>query len=273
MMIFYKKYSTLIEEKLNDDGKGLFSVKYLENNEAYNYANLVKDDMCVGVVRLVSSNINNLSDIGAENRIDILQVEFLIPLKHPDTSYFVNRIFNNLDKFNNHMEKMESSDVFTTNVQLIQDRMLDEHFNGELYESIIYQMQLNISVDFLYSNEGILTINGDVVDCKASITLNSAKIAEGNIYQASYNQGVQQPRFNGLQYSFDCTLTYNKNSNIHKTLLKHWMCGGTWDIGYTLDELNFTRTCQMTIYTLNAITGDTIKLRVVFTEAGADFSG
>lgn len=270
-MSFYNKITELINSSLNDDNQK-FNVSFLDNTEAYNEDNLIYDEMVQGVTRLTSTSLNPLGDVGSENRVDVMQLEMLIPLGQEDTTYFRNKIINTMsNKINSTMHQFDNIEVLITDVQCIQDSKLNGHINGVEYEDIVFQFTLIVSVDFLYSNEGILKVDNEVIDCKASVILSAEKMATGDIYNNS--DYIQRGRFNGLRYSFEVNLTYNKNNKRHSALLANWMCKGNFNIYYKLDTLELNRTCQMISYTCQAITGDTVKLRIIFQEAEADFVG
>ena len=274
-MTFYKKITQILtDEYLNTEpNQGTYNIEYLNNTDAYNPNNLIYDEECHGVTRLVSTNVNPLSDSGNQNRNDVMQLEVLIPLGHEKTTFYQNKLISALNSFSSkQIIYDEQTDVLITDVQIMQDTKLPGHLNGVEYEQIIIQFSLVVTVDFVYSNEGILKIDGEVVDCKASVTLQVNKMLNGEVYDQT-TDNIQRSRTTGLQYSFDTTLTYNKNNTAHSKLLANWLLQGTFQLSYTLDTLNLERTCQITSYTLNAITGDTIKLRIVFQEAEADFSG
>ena len=263
MMSLYDELAKIIQDDyLNEEVGDLFNIKFLDNTAKYDLENLVVDDQVCGVLNLVSSTVSNLSDTGQENKVDVLQLNLFLPLDE-EANYKRNVAFNSLiRKFSNTYYQIDEVDVQVSDVQVIQDVKYNGHINGKEYEHIVLQFNALITVDFLYSNSGILTIDGDVVDCKAEVVLTSNAILDGKM---TYD-GIQRGQSNGIQYGLSVVLTYNKNNAAHRKMIKNWMLKNTFDVYYELDELVFNRTCQMTNYTVNAITGDTVKLSFTFQE-------
>lgn len=267
-MKFYELLTDIIvDDYLNKEVAGLFNIEFLNNTEFYNKDNLAYDNQIKGVSRLVSTNTNPLSDAGATNRIDIMQVEVLIPLDSQG-AYRRNVFLNGASSLNNVLinsdtsEAFENTEVLITNIQLLADEKLDGHINGVEYERILIQMQCIVTVDFVYSNKGILTIDNVVIDCKAEVILGVQKMLNGKVN----SDGFQVGQNNGIQYSLNVILTYNANNTMHKSLLADWTLGTNRWVSYKLGNLNFNRHCQITSYTMNAVTGDTVKLSLTFQE-------
>lgn len=263
MSLYDQITKKLQDDFLNSEVGDLFNLQYINNTSNYDIENLTSDSQIKGVVSLISSTSNTLSDTGQENKLDVLNLELLIPLDSNST-YHRNLLLNGLTKFNNeYFEAIDGdADIQINNVQIIQDSKYDGFINGTEYEHIIVQFTSLVTVDFLYSNNAVFTIDGEEVDCKAEVILSANKILEGKMTA----DGIQRGQSNGIQYAFTVVLTYNKNNNAHRKMLRNWQLKDTFRVGYTLDVLQFERDCQLTSYTMNAITGDTIKLSLVFQE-------
>ncbi|MBO5711535.1 MAG: hypothetical protein J6R47_01735 [Acholeplasmatales bacterium] len=263
-MSFYNKLADIIQDDYLNQEKGeLFNIKYLDNTAHYDLNNLISEEQLHGVLNLVSSTTSTLSDTGQENKVDIMQLEIFIPLNQ-EATYHSNVLLNGLRQLSNTFHTIDDEiDVQINDVQIIQDAKYNGFINGNEYEHIIVQFTSLVTVDFLYSNNGVLKIDDEVVDCKSEVVLGVNAILDGKMTA----DGIQRGQSNGIQYGLTVILTYNKNNSAHRKMLRNWMLKDKFNISYTLDVLEFNRVCQMTNYTMNAITGDTVKLTLVFQEA------
>lgn len=255
MMTIYEEITNQVEDLLNAE-KELFEVKYLNNTEQYNADNLVFDDKFKGVSNVLSSSVN-IED--SESKTITMQFSLLIPIGNDNYTYGVNTISKVIDLLTNTSFEL-SEIVRTTNVQIITDRKHPTLINGVEYHEITFTFESLIFPNWYWSNESKLTIDNERVDSIINVSLNSQKQTDGKVYQ----DGIVKPQNQGVQIALTVQLIYNKNSEIHRKLLADYKQQNTYSVNYIADALTFNETCQLTSYTLNAITGDTMKLQLTF---------
>lgn len=244
-----------------------FNIMYVENTEFYNANNLIFDDQVKGVLTL-SNSVQSSILSEANNRIDYFNLRVLVPLKHEKTVYFRNKLMAMLQTLANQIESVGNYDAYLNNFQVISDSKYPQVLNGYEYEdiTITFQVILNEHFVFINSNDQKLVIDDNQLTCVISVTLTSQKMLQPNVFIS--NNGIARNQYQGLQYALTVNLILNKDDEKHLSLLSDYTLLSTHSVKYSiLDKLQFNRTCIVSQYLLNVISGDTVKLQLVFVEA------
>ena len=267
----YEKLTELIASTLND-GKELFELKFVKNNEDFNEDNLIYDKFVHGVVNLMSRTPNTIqmTDNSANgitaNGTEVYQIQLLAPITFDDEIKMENQINNFLTIFNNQTIEIEDTTFFTTQTSVINWSKYPSLINGEEYQLIIIQFTAITFTNFLFGNARTLRINNEVLDCIVDVSLSSNKMLNTvvlNGVPVAYTQD------NGTQWNLIVDLIYNKNSALHRTLIRDFYMQKQYSIEYKIGALEFdVSNARMQSYVLQDITGDVIKLRLTFTQGG-----
>lgn len=247
-----------------------FNIMYVENTEFYNANNLIFDDQVKGVLTL-SNSVQSSILSEANNRVDYFNLRVLVPLKHEKTVYFRNKLMAMLQTLANQIEAVGNYDAYLNNFQVISDSKYPQVLNGYEYEdiTITFQVILNEHFVFINSNDQKLVIDDNQLTCVISVTLTSQKMLQPNVF--INNNGIARNQYQGLQYALTVNLILNKDDKKHLSLLSDYTLLSTHSVKYSiLDKLQFNRTCIVSQYLLNVISGDTVKLQLVFAEAEAE---
>ena len=270
---YFEEILNILISTLNVEGgeeTADFNIMYVENTEFYNANNLIFDDQVKGVLTLSNSVQSSiLSD--ANNRVDYFNLRVLVPLKHEKTVYFRNKLMAMLQTLANQIESVGNYDAYLNNFQVISDSKYPQVLNGYEYEdiTITFQVILNEHFVFINSNDQKLVIDDNQLTCVISVTLTSQKMLQPNVFIS--NNGVARNQYQGLQYALTVNLILNKDDEKHLSLLSDYTLLSTHNVKYSiLDKLQFKRTCIVSQYLLNVISGDTVKLQLVFAEAEAE---
>ena len=267
---YFEEILNLILGVLNEEAgeeTSDFNIMYVENTEFYNANNLIFDDQVKGVLTLSNSVQSSiLSD--ANNRVDYFNLRVLVPLKHEKTVYFRNKLMAMLQTLANQIGNIGNYDAYLNNFQVISDSKYPQVLNGYEYEdiTITFQVILNEHFVFINSNDQKLIIDDDQLTCVISVTLTSQKMLQPNVF--INNNGIARNQYQGLQYALTVNLILNKDDEKHLSLLSDYTLLSTHNVEYSiLNKLQFNRTCIVSQYLLNVISGDTVKLQLVFVEA------
>lgn len=270
---YFEEILNILLSTLNVEGgeeTSDFNIMYVENTEFYNANNLIFDDQVKGVLMLSNSVQSSiLSD--ANNRVDYFNLRVLVPLKHEKTVYFRNKLMAMLQTLANQIESVGNYDAYLNNFQVISDSKYPQVLNGYEYEdiTITFQVILNEHFVFINSNDQKLVIDDNQLTCVISVTLTSQKMLQPNVFIS--NNGIARNQYQGLQYVLTVNLILNKDDEKHLSLLSDYTLLSTHSVKYSiLDKLQFNRTCIVSQYLLNVISGDTVKLQLVFAEAEAE---
>lgn len=265
--MFYDELTQLLEDVINN-GIPDFAIKYVDNGVTYDEKNLISKNQVMGVVNLISSQVNSIKTNDEQrSRTDIYTVKFLVPLNsdtHQMPGYYESKIQDFIYNFNNQELIVDSCNIFISNCQITSMFKTDVPINGNDYENVTLQFQAIVSDIFIYGNSRILKIDDVDVDCVIACVFGVRKQ-----YNSIVNSnGIVQNQNCGLVYSLTTDFIFNKNNTAHSQVLQDWMLTTTHKVTYKIASLNFERTCDISELTTNDITGDTIKIRVVFVEQG-----
>ncbi len=270
---YFEEILNLILGVLNEENGNEtsdFNIMYVNNTEYYNPNNLFFDEQVKGVLTLSNSVQSSiLSD--STNRTDYFNLRVLVPLKHDKTVYFRNKLMAMLQTLANQIESVGNYDAYLNNFQVISDSKYPQVLNGYEYEdiTITFQVILNEHFVFINSNDQKLVIDDKQLTCVISVTLTSQKMLQPNVFIS--NNGIARNQYQGLQYVLTVNLILNKDDEKHLSLLSDYTLLSTHSVKYSiLDKLQFNRTCIVSQYLLNVISGDTVKLQLVFAEAEAE---
>ena len=270
---YFEEILNILLSTLNVEGgeeTSDFNIMYVENTEFYNANNLIFDDQVKGVLTL-SNSVQSSILSEANNRIDYFNLRVLVPLKHEKTVYFRNKLMAMLQTLANQIESVGNYDAYLNNFQVISDSKYPQVLNGYEYEdiTITFQVILNEHFVFINSNDQKLVIDDKQLTCVISVTLTSQKMLQPNVFIS--NNGIARNQYQGLQYVLTVNLILNKDDEKHLSLLSDYTLLSTHNVKYSiLDKLQFNRTCIISQYLLNVISGDTVKLQLVFAEAEAE---
>lgn len=270
---YFEEILNILLSTLNVEGgeeTSDFNIMYVENTEFYNANNLIFDDQVKGVLTL-SNSVQSSILSEANNRIDYFNLRVLVPLKHEKTVYFRNKLMAMLQTLANQIESVGNYDAYLNNFQVISDSKYPQVLNGYEYEdiTITFQVILNEHFVFINSNDQKLVIDDKQLTCVISVTLTSQKMLQPNVFIS--NNGIARNQYQGLQYALTVNLILNKDDEKHLSLLSDYTLLSTHNVKYSiLDKLQFNRTCIISQYLLNVISGDTVKLQLVFAEAEAE---
>ena len=239
----YEKLTELIASTLND-GKELFELKFVKNKEDFNEENLIYDRFVHGVVNLMSRTPNTIqmTDNSANgitaNGTEVYQIQLLAPLTFDDEIKMESQINNFLTIFNNQTIEIEDTTFFTTQTSVINWSKYPSLINGEEYQLIIIQFTAITFTNFLFGNERSLKINDIDLDCVVDVSLSSQKMFNTMVKNGDK---IAKNQDNGTQWNLIIDLIYNKNSDIHKTLIADWQLTGTYTLNYSIGNLQFSR--------------------------------
>lgn len=269
----YDKLTELIENTLNGEEKALFELKFVANYENFNPDNLVYDEQVHGVVTLLSRTpntiqmVDNTSESGiTANGTEVYQIQLFAPVEFNNDIEMSSQIDNFLKIWNNQTIDLEDTTFFTTQTSIVSWSKYPTHLNGYDYQLVVIQFTAITFTNFLFGNDRIIKINDIDLDCVVDVSLSSQKMFNTLVKNG---EKIAKNQDNGTQWNLIIDLIYNKNSDIHKTLIADWQLLGTYNLKYSIGDLSFIRSnCKMQSYILQDITGDVIKLRLTFAEGG-----
>lgn len=268
----YEKLTELVEEILNRNGL-IFQLDYVINLEEFNLKNLVYDDQVHGVMNLVSRTPNTIQliDNSLENGItangtEIYQIQLFAPLKFEKELEMQAQINNFITIWNNQAIELEDTTFFTSNTSIVSWAKYPTSINGDDYQLIIIQFNAITYTNFLFGNSRELKINDVGLDCVVDVNFATQKMFNSLVFQ----DGIAKNQDNGLQWSLIVDVIYNKESQIHQSLIADWELSKSYSINYKIGALTFNKdNAKLQSYLIQDITGDVIKLRFTFVEGGA----
>ena len=266
---YFEEILNLILSILNEEnGKETadFNIMYVNNTEYYNASNLIFNEQVKGVLTL-SNSVQSSIISDSTNRTDYFNLRVLVPLKHDKTVYFRNKLMSLLPSLANQIVNIYNYDIYLSNFQVVNDSKYPQSLNGYEYEDITISFQaiLNEHFVFINSNDQKLIIDNNQVSCIISVSLTSQKMLQANVF--TLDNGIAKNQYQGLQYALGVNLILNKDDPTHLNLLSDYKLLTEHQVKYSiLDSLQFNRTCIVSQYVLSAISGDTVKLQLTFTE-------
>lgn len=270
---YFEEILNILLSTLNVEGgeeTADFNIMYVNNTEYYNASNLIFNEQVKGVLTL-SNSVQSSIISDSTNRTDYFNLRVLVPLKHDKTVYFRNKLMSLLPSLANQIVNIYNYDIYLSNFQVVNDSKYPQSLNGYEYEDITISFQaiLNEHFVFINSNDQKLVIDDNQLTCVISVTLTSQKMLQPNV--SISNNGIARNQYQGLQYALTVNLILNKDDEKHLSLLSDYTLLSTHNVKYSiLDKLQFNRTCIVSQYLLNVISGDTVKLQLVFAEAEAE---